>query len=110
MLLIPYNTLSEFKKLMKFCSGSIFTMISSVSPITSVSTVNVDAILAILNFQLIPSLISINANPMNGLFTIFEPSVAKHVLLPSSVSIHNYLLTHITNINNERMASLYLYI
>jgi hypothetical protein len=71
VLLIPHNMLSKSEKLMKFCSESIFTMISSVSSIASGSAVNLDASLAILNFQLIPSLISIDVNPMNGLFTIF---------------------------------------
>lgn len=85
-------------------------MISNVSPTASASAVNVDPILAILNFQLIPPLVSIDANPMNGLITIIESPVVKHILLPSSASIHNYLLTHITIINNERMASLHLYI
>jgi hypothetical protein len=56
-------------------------MISSVSQNASASAVNVDTILAILNFQLIPSLVAINANPMNGPFSIFEPSVAKHLLV-----------------------------
>jgi hypothetical protein len=56
-------------------------MISSASPITSASAVNVDAILAILDFQLIPSLISIDWNPRNGFFSIFEPSVAKILLV-----------------------------
>jgi hypothetical protein len=64
-LLIPFITLSESEKITKFCSKSIFSMISSVSPIASASALKVDAILAILTFQLIPSLISIVANPMN---------------------------------------------
>jgi hypothetical protein len=38
-------------------------MIVTVSPISSASAVSVDAILAILNFQL---MISINVNPANG--------------------------------------------
>jgi hypothetical protein len=46
--------------------------------ISSVSAVNVGAILAILNFLLRPSFISIDANLTNSLFSIFEPSVAKH--------------------------------
>jgi hypothetical protein len=54
-------------------------MISSVSPISNASAVNVDAILDILNFQLRPSFISIDANPTNGLFSVFEPSVSKHL-------------------------------
>jgi hypothetical protein len=33
-LLIPFNTLAESEKIMKFCSESIFLKISSVSPIT----------------------------------------------------------------------------
>jgi hypothetical protein len=56
-------------------------MIVSVSPIASASAVNVDAMLAIPNFQLIPSFITIDANRTNGLFSIFEPSVAKHLLV-----------------------------
>jgi predicted component of viral defense system (DUF524 family) len=43
-LLIPFNTLGESEKIMKFCSKSIFSMISIVSPIVSASAVNVDAI------------------------------------------------------------------
>jgi hypothetical protein len=60
----------------------IFSMISSVSKIDSASAVKVDAILATLNFQLIPSLMSIAANPTNGSFSIFEPSVGKYLLIP----------------------------
>jgi hypothetical protein len=41
----------------------------------------VDAILAILNFQLRPSFVSIDANPTTGLSFISEPSVAKHLLV-----------------------------
>jgi hypothetical protein len=44
-LLIPFNTLAESEKIVKLCSKSIFSMISSVSPIASASAVNVDAIL-----------------------------------------------------------------
>jgi hypothetical protein len=62
-LLIPFNTLAESEEIMKFCSESIFSIISSVSAIASASAVNVDAILDILNFLLIASLISIDANP-----------------------------------------------
>lgn len=46
----------------------------------SASAVNVDAISAILNFQLVPSLISTDGNPRNVSFSIFEPSVAKYLL------------------------------
>jgi hypothetical protein len=56
-------------------------MISSVSPVASASAVNVDAILAILNFQLIPSLTSIYANPTIGFFYVLEQSMAKHLLV-----------------------------
>jgi hypothetical protein len=63
VLLIHFGTLSESEKVTKFCSESIFSMISGVPPIASASAVKVDAILAILNFHLIPSLISIAANP-----------------------------------------------
>jgi hypothetical protein len=41
-------------------------MIPSVSPIASAFIMIVDAILAILNFQLIPSRIYIDVNPTNG--------------------------------------------
>jgi hypothetical protein len=66
-------------------------MISNVSPIASVSTLKVDAILAILNFMLRPSLTSIGANPTNGLFYISEPSVAKHLL--ASFFVENFLIS-----------------
>jgi hypothetical protein len=55
--LIPFSMFSESKKITKFCSESIFSIISSVSPIDSASAMNVDAILALLYFQLIPSFI-----------------------------------------------------
>jgi hypothetical protein len=57
---MPCNTLAESEKIMKFCSESILSMISSVSPIVNASAVNVDAILDILNVQLRPSFISIS--------------------------------------------------
>jgi hypothetical protein len=60
------NTLSESEKMTKFCSESIFSMISSDSPIACAFAVKVDAILDILNFQLIPSLMLISANHTNG--------------------------------------------
>jgi hypothetical protein len=44
VLLIPFSTLSESKKIIKFCSVPIFSTISSVSSIASGSGVNVDAI------------------------------------------------------------------
>jgi hypothetical protein len=70
-LLIPFNTLAESEKTTKFApSHFFFFIISRVSPIGSASTVNVDAILAILNFLLRPSFITINANPMNGLYSL----------------------------------------
>jgi hypothetical protein len=78
VLLISFSTLSESEKITKFCSEIIFPMISGVSPIASASAEEVDAILAILNFQLIPSLISIDANHTNGLFSIFEQSAVKY--------------------------------
>jgi hypothetical protein len=81
LLLIPFSTLSESQKITKFYSEYIFCTIYSVSPIASASAVNVDAILAIPNFQLIQSLITIDANHTNDLFSIFEPSVAKHLLV-----------------------------
>jgi hypothetical protein len=49
-LLIPFNTLAESEKIMKFCSEYIFSIISSVSPIACASAMNVDAILAIVKF------------------------------------------------------------
>jgi hypothetical protein len=81
LLRIPFGTLSEPEEITKFCSKSIFSMIFSVSPVASVSAMKVDAILAILNFQLIPSHIYRDANSTNGLFSIFEPSVAKYLLV-----------------------------
>jgi hypothetical protein len=63
VLLIPFSALSETEKIKKFSSESISSMISSVSSIAGVSAVNV-----ILNFQLIPSIISIGVNPTNGLW------------------------------------------
>jgi hypothetical protein len=51
-LLIPFNTLAESEKFMKFCSESIILMIYSVSTIAKASAVNVDNILAIPNFLL----------------------------------------------------------
>jgi hypothetical protein len=80
-LLMPCNTLAESEKIMKFCSESILSMVSCVPPIANASAMNVDAILAILNCLLRPSFIFIDANPTNGLFSIFEPSVAKHFLV-----------------------------
>jgi hypothetical protein len=56
-------------------------MISSVFPIASASAVNVDAILAVLNFLLRPSFISIDGNHTNGLSSIFEPAMEKHLLV-----------------------------
>jgi hypothetical protein len=47
----------------------------------SASAVNVEAILGILSFMLRPSFISIDANPANGLPSLFEPSVAKYLLV-----------------------------
>jgi hypothetical protein len=38
-------------------------MISGVLPVANTSAVNMDAILALLNFQLVPSLITSDANP-----------------------------------------------
>jgi hypothetical protein len=58
-LLIPFSTLAESENITKFCSESIFSTISGVSPFASASAVKVGTILAILNFQQIPSLISI---------------------------------------------------
>jgi hypothetical protein len=52
---------------MKFCSESIFSMIFSVSPIASAFPTT--------------TIISIDANPTNGLSSIFETSVAKHLLV-----------------------------
>jgi hypothetical protein len=51
-LIMPCNTLAKSQKIMLFFSESILSMISSVLPIASASTVNVDAILAILNYLL----------------------------------------------------------
>jgi hypothetical protein len=51
-LLIPFNALAESEKIMTFCSEYIFSTISNVLPIASLSAVDVDAILAILNFLL----------------------------------------------------------
>jgi hypothetical protein len=70
VLLIPFRTLSESEKITTFCFESIFSTMSSVSPIASASAVKVDAILAILNSQPIPSLISIDATPTNDLFSV----------------------------------------
>jgi hypothetical protein len=56
-------------------------MISTVSPIASASTVNMDAISDILNFMLRPSFISIYVNPTNSLPSLFEQSVAKRLLV-----------------------------
>jgi hypothetical protein len=81
VLLIPFSTLSESEKVTKFCSEIIFSIISSVLPNASDAAVNVDAILAILNIKLIPSLISIDVNPTNYLLSIFQPSVAKYLLV-----------------------------
>jgi hypothetical protein len=39
VLLIRFSTLSECEKIMKFCSESIFSVISSVTPLASVSRV-----------------------------------------------------------------------
>jgi hypothetical protein len=55
VLLIPFSTLSGSMTITKFCFQSILSMISSVSPIASAFVVSEDAILAILNFHLIPS-------------------------------------------------------
>jgi hypothetical protein len=63
VLLIPFSKLSESEKITKFCCESIFSTISSVSPSANASVVKVDAILDILNFQQIPSLLTIDANP-----------------------------------------------
>jgi hypothetical protein len=54
VLLIPLNMLSESKKIMRFCSEYIFSLSSSVPPTATAtaSAVIVDAILAILTFQL----------------------------------------------------------
>jgi hypothetical protein len=49
-LLIPFNTLAESKKIIQFCSESIFSIISRVSPVASASAVNVDAIMEKHNF------------------------------------------------------------
>jgi hypothetical protein len=75
VVLIPFSTLSGSEKITKLSSESIFSMISSVSPVATAFAVKVDAILANLNFQLIPSLTHIAAK------LIFEPSVAKHLLV-----------------------------
>jgi hypothetical protein len=53
----------------------------------------VDAILAILNIQLIPSLISIAENITNGLF-ISEPSVVKHLLVLNFFVEHFFSIPH----------------
>lgn len=74
-LLIPFSTLSESEKMTKFCSESTFWMIFSVTLIANASAVKVDAIVAILNFQLILSLIYIATNLITGLFSIFVQSV-----------------------------------
>jgi hypothetical protein len=54
VVLIHFSTLFESEKITKFCSEFIFSMISGVSPIAIASTVKVDAVLAILNFHVIP--------------------------------------------------------
>jgi hypothetical protein len=46
VLLISFSTLSESEKIAEFCSESIFSMISSVSPFASSSAVKVDSTLA----------------------------------------------------------------
>jgi hypothetical protein len=75
------NTFSESRKITKFCYESDFSIISSVSLIVSASAVNVDAILSIINFQLIQPLIFIYENPTNFLFSAFESFVAKYSLV-----------------------------
>jgi hypothetical protein len=72
---MPCNTLAESEKIMKFCSESILSMISSVSPIDKAFVVNVDAMLAILNFLLRPSFISFDANPTNVLFYLYSENI-----------------------------------
>jgi hypothetical protein len=72
---MPFNTLSNPRKSRNFLRV-YFSMIFSVSPIA-----NAFAVKAILNLHLIPSLVSTRANSTNYLSSIFEPSVAKHLLV-----------------------------
>jgi hypothetical protein len=77
---MPFSTLSESKKITKFCS-TFFSTISNVKPIARAYTVKADAILAILNFHPIPPLTFFGANATNRLLSIFETFVAKHLLV-----------------------------
>jgi hypothetical protein len=80
MLLIPFNTLAESEKIMKFCSESNFSMISSVSAIASAAAVGVGAYLRYPEFHA-TAIFYIYRCESCELLTISERSVAKYLVL-----------------------------